>query len=130
MLVEDDEVERQPLEAQVLVRLQELDDQRRGRLAADPDQQDRKIPGNAVFPELALTAAGSPRPRPAWRSRVSPDEQAAAETLERDRVFDGQIEVPQLDLAMRAGQCQRARDGAAIVVLLDQAAARASSLSA
>ena len=47
-------------------------------------------------------------------------EQAAPEALKRDRVLDGQAEMPQLDLAVRAGQRQRARDRATIVVLLDQ----------
>ena len=56
MVVEDDEVERQPLQAQILVRFQELDDQRRRILAGDADEQDRQISGDAVLPQVALAA--------------------------------------------------------------------------
>ena len=57
----------------------------------------------------------------AARSRGIAVQQPAAEALEPDRVLDGQAEVAQLDLAVRAGQRQRAGDRAPIVVLLDQA---------
>ena len=119
VVVQDDEVERQALEAQVLVSLQELDDQRRGRLAGDTGQQDREIPRNPVLPQLALTLPVLLDGVPMTQPRVS-GEHAAAETLKGNRVFDRQVEMPQLDLAVRAGQRERARDRAAIVVLLDQ----------
>ena len=48
-------------------------------------------------------------------------EQPAREPLEPHRVLDGEAEVPQLDLRVRAGQGDRARDRAAVVVLLDEA---------
>ena len=56
--------------------------------------------------------------------------QPAAEPLEVDRVFDGQAEVPQLDLAVRARERERAGDGAAVVILRRSVGARRSSLSA
>ncbi len=49
------------------------------------------------------------------------EEQPAREPLEAQRVLDGEPEVAQLDLRVRAGQGDRARDRAAVEVLLDQA---------
>ncbi len=119
MVVEDDEVEREAFEPQILVRLQELDDERRRILAGDADEQNRKIPGDTVLPQLALASSVLLDGVPVAQPRVA-REQAAPEALKRDRVLDGQVEVPQLDLAVRARQRQRACHRAAIVVLLDQ----------
>ena len=46
-------------------------------------------------------------------------EHAAGQTLEAKRIVDGQAEMPQLDLAVRACQRQRPRDRAAVGILLD-----------
>ena len=48
-------------------------------------------------------------------------QQPPAEALEPHRVLDGQPQMPQLDLAVRARQRQRARNRAPVVVFLDQA---------
>ena len=49
---------------------------------------------------------------------------SAAETLEAHRIVDGQAEMAQLDLAVRARQRQRPRDGPAVVDTFRSAASR------
>ena len=77
------------------------------------------VAGDAVFPQLGLSATvrrdrvGGAQPRIAVQ-------QPAAEPLEPDGVVDRQAEVAQLDLAVGAGQRQRPRDRAAVVILLGQ----------
>ena len=51
MLVEDDDVGAQPLQAPVLLRLQDLPHQRRIVVADDADEQDREIAGDGVRPQ-------------------------------------------------------------------------------
>ena len=70
----------------------------------------RARPGRGGWPRIGLGVA---QPRIAV-------EQPARQPLEAHRLLDGQAEMAQLDLAVRARQRERARDGAAIVILLDQ----------
>ena len=128
VLVEDDEVERQSLEAQVLVRLEQLGDERDAGGVGHPDQQDRQVAGDAELPQVALPALIAFDRLEIAQPRVA-RHQAAAEALELAGVFDRQAEMPQLDLAVRAGQRDGAGDGAAVVILLDQRCA-SSSVSA
>ena len=120
MLVEDDEIEEQPLDPQVLVRLEQFGDERDAAGVGDADEQDREIPRDAVLPQLALAPPVPLDRLDVAQPRISRD-QPAAEPLELQGVFDRQPEVPELDLAVRAGERQRACHGAAVVVLRDQA---------
>ena len=119
MLVEDDEIERQSLEAQVLVRLEHLGDERDAGGVSQSDEQDRQVPGNAMRPQVALPALIAFDRLEIAQARVA-RHQAAAKPLELDGVFGRQHEMPQLDLAVGARQRQRAGDGAAVVILRDQ----------
>ena len=67
-----------------------------------------------------LPAAVALRSRSAARRRGSRVEQPAARRWYSMRVVVGEVELAQLDLAVRPGQLERAGDGAAVVVLLDQ----------
>ena len=66
LLVEDDEVHRQPLHAPVLVRAEELADDVPVLGLVDPDQDDREVAGDAV-------AARARRPPSRLRFSVSAD---------------------------------------------------------
>ena len=66
--------------------------------------------GRLAFAATASTA----------RSRGSPYSSRPASRWKRMVSSDGQSEMPQLDLAVRAGERERPRDGAAIVILVDQ----------
>ena len=46
--------------------------------------------------------------------------QAPSQPLKRHRLIDGEAEVSQLDLAVRARECEGPRDSTAVVILLDQ----------
>ena len=120
MLVEHDEIERQSLGAQVLVRLEQIAEERQLGAVGESRQQHGSVAGDAVLPQFGLAAAV----RQDGVAGAQPGigvEQAAAEALEQDRVVDGEAEVPQLDLAVRAGERQRPGDGAPVVVLLHEA---------
>ena len=67
------------------------------------------------LPELRLPAAVSGHGVDRSQARVAV-QQAAGEALKAHRVLDGQPEVPQFDLRVCAGQRDRARDRAAVVV--------------
>ena len=54
MLVQDDDIGAQPLQAPVLLRLQHLAHERHVVVADDAHEQDRQIAGNAVRPEAGL----------------------------------------------------------------------------
>ncbi len=119
----DDEVEGEALEPQVLVRLEQLAHERDGVAVHDVHEQDGQIAGDAVLPQIRLAEAVADQRVAQAQARVAV-EQAAGQALELQRVVEGQPEVAQLDLTVRAGQRHRPRDGLAVVVLVDERAAR------
>jgi hypothetical protein len=119
VFIEDDEVECEPLQAQVLVSPQDLGNKRYTGTFRDANENDRKVAGDAELPQVALAAAVFRDRFDVAQPGVAGD-QAPAEALEGDGVVDRQAHVPQLDLAVGAGECDRTSHGAPVVVLLDQ----------
>ncbi len=123
MRVEHDEIERHALAAQVLVRLEEIAEEWQLAAVLDRRKDDGQVAGDAVLPQLRLAAAVVEHRVGLAQTRVA-EHQAAREALETHGVFDGQAEVAQFDLRVRAGEGDGAGDRAAVEVLVDQAARR------
>ena len=120
VLVEHDEIERQSLGAQVLVRLEQIAEERELGSVGETRDQHGSVARDAVLPQFGLAAAV--RLHGVARAQAGIGvEQPASQALEQDRVVDRESEVPQLDLAVRAGERQRPGDRAPVVVLLHQA---------
>ena len=115
MRVQHDEVEEHALAAQVFVRLEQVGEER--ELGA---VLDLRRAGSGGRPRCRTSTAPTVRERffctASGRSQARiAEEQTTREPLEAQRVLDGQAEVPQLDLRVRAGQRDRASDGAPVV---------------
>ena len=119
MRVQHDEIERHALAAQVLVRLEQVGEERQLGAVLDRGEQDREVAGDAVLPQLRLSATVLLHGILRSQARIA-EEQTAREPLEAQRVLDGEAEVPQLDLRVGAGQRDRASDCAPVVVLFDE----------
>ena len=129
VLVEGDEVECQPLDPEVLMRLEEFAEQRLVTGLRDPDEENRQVAGDPVLPEVGLgprvlqDRGACPQPRVAV-------EQAPGHALEAQRILRGQPEMAELDLTVSAGERERPRNRATVVVLVDETARRLLAVGA
>ena len=64
MLVQDDDVGAQPLDAPVLLRVEQLAHERQRRHLGDAQEHDRQVAGDAVAPQVLLTERVAARDRP------------------------------------------------------------------
>ena len=119
MLVEDDQVGAQTLDAPVFLRVQQLPHQRQAGGLGDAHEHDRQIAGDAVPPQIRL-------PERVAREIVRADargiraEHARRQAIEEDGVIVGQPQVLQRDVHVREGHRERARRGAGVAILPHQ----------
>ena len=105
-LVEEHQVEGEALQAAVLVRLEGLAHHAVIAFLVDDDQQDRQVAGDAVPPQrvarlpVARDRVGLPEPRVGKA-------QARGQPLNRIGLAVVEVEVPQLGVAVPAGQGER-----------------------
>ena len=117
--VQHDEIERHALAAQILVGLEQVGEEWKLAAVLDRGEEDREVARDAVLPQFRLSAAVLLHGLLRSQARIA-KEQPAGESLEAQRVLDGEAEVPQLDLRVGAGQGDRASDCAPVVVLFDE----------
>ncbi len=118
MRIEYHEVDEQSAAAQVVVRLQQVAEQAELTAVVDAGQNDRQVAGDPVLPQFRLTAPVHLHGIGVAQARVG-EQQPPREPLIAQRVLNRQSEVAHLDLRVGAGQRDRARDRAAVVILLD-----------
>jgi len=111
MLVEEDEIRRETLEAPVLLGLERLAREDEVLGAFEADREDRQVARDSVAPErgrvedVRLVSSGL-RGEAAVRA-----DDARRKLLEKACVVGGETEVPHGDLRVRAGQRERAHGG-------------------
>ena len=124
MVVEDDQVEGEPLGAQVFVRVQGLAHERKITRVTDPHDENRQVAADAVSPERALRffiKLENVRARAQGRVRI---DQESGEALVKVRVFDIRLQVAQLDLRARARLTHRALENGCGVILVGKSQRR------
>ena len=120
LLVHDDEVDGQELQAPVLVGAKQLSDDVQVIGTVDPDHDDRHVAGDASGPESgcpSLVACHEPRRRSKRWVRV---DDPIGEPLEEVRLIGLDAQVMQLDLGLRPGQGQGPLEGRRFAVLVSQ----------
>ncbi|MGH9371368.1 MAG: hypothetical protein ACRD15_07550, partial [Vicinamibacterales bacterium] len=97
VLVQDDEIEREPFPTKVLVRFQQIAEKRELDGVSNLRQYDGNVARDSVLPQFRLAASIGVYRLGRSQTRIAVHE-SSAETLKPHRVVDGQPEVPQLDL--------------------------------
>ena len=108
ILVEDDDVGAQPLQAPVLLRLQHLPHQRHVVVADDAHEQNRQIAGNAVRPQTRLTSSFDAIVSGSRAQRAVGEEHPRRQTLEQQRFVVRDAQMAQAALRVREGERERA----------------------
>ena len=118
LVVDDDDVGGQPLQAPVLLRLQHLSCERQGVGADDLHEHDRQITGDAVPPESGLTELVRRQPVARRAQRPVGEQHTRREALEQDRIAIGDRQVMQRALRMPERERKRPHRGTGFAVLL------------
>ena len=120
VFVPDHQIDGEPFQPPVRVRLHRLAHQRDALVVANPHQHDRQVPRDAVAPQSRLPppiAAEDARLGPAQRRGINDRAGQAAIDL---RIRFGSAQLLQQDLAVRPGEVEDAIGQAGIAVLLGQ----------
>ena len=119
-LVEYDEIEGEPPEAQVFVCLDQLTRNRFVLCVGNPQKQNRQVSGDSHRPEQGLHA-GAARDRAGGRAKHWRGiDEVAGKLLKQACFAPIDAEVMQLHLCLRPGKGRRALESAGIPVLVDE----------
>ena len=128
VLVPDHQIDREPLEPPVRVRLHQLADQIDARCLRDLQQHDRQIARDRVTPQPRLAAPVAHQHARRAAQRCVRVQHRAREPAVKLRVGLGGIELPQHHLAVGPRQVEYAIGEAAVLILFDQAEHRVARI--
>ena len=118
ILVQDDDIGTQPLQAPVLLRLKDLTHERHIVVADHAHEQHRQIAGDAVRPQTGLSELVRRNRVRARPQRAVGEQHSRRQAFEQQRLVRRNPQMTQTALRVREGKRECARGRARVAVLL------------
>ena len=118
LVVDNDHIGPKSLEAPVLLRLQDLPDERQRGGASHIDEQDRQIAGDAVPPQSGLAQLVGRQDVSRRAEGAIREQHARCQPLEQERIVTGNRQVMQRALGMSPRERERAHGRTGFPILL------------